>query len=159
MTLDWGYADETRLVLGYHIEGIPYTPNASVLKGKISLRTVEGEEEQLPSFSRIRWADPDRGTIRGVWNLQANYMRHPLGDPPYQINFILDGSADSGSMGENILGVFEPAGLIASDTTHIPDRLIGSFNFEVDLPVYPLEQHEINLESAANGITMRLVLG
>lgn len=157
MTLDWGYADETRLTLGYRIEGIPYTPNASVLKGKVSLRTAEGEEEQLPGFSHIRWADPDKGIIQGIWDLQMSSMQHPLGDPPYQISFILDGSGKQGNMGAGDLGYFESVSMELSDPIHIPDRLIGSFDFEVDLPVYPGGQHDINLESTANGIVMRLV--
>lgn len=44
MTLDWGYADATRLTLGYHITGLPYTPEATFLSGDIRIRNADGDE-------------------------------------------------------------------------------------------------------------------
>ncbi len=157
MTLDWGYADATRLTLGYHITGLPYTPEATFLSGDIRIRNADGDEIRPEGMGRNIWSNPENGVITGIYDLRVDWMPVPLGNPPYQLSFILGGSGESGSPDMIPFGVFEPAHSLSAGSIQIPDKMIGAFNFEVDLPVYPFEKPELNLESTANGIRMRLL--
>ncbi|MHC1773271.1 MAG: hypothetical protein AB9907_16370 [Flexilinea sp.] len=157
MTLDWLYADVNRLDFGYHIYGLPYTPQAEYLKGSIAITNANDELIQTWGTSENEWVEGDSGTISGVWSAMLNGT---LGEPPFRISLTLDGRPlleDYQFLGQFSASI--PDVKRTEDNAllkQVPGNLIGTFEFTADVPVYPLEMSNLKQSVEINGIGIRL---
>lgn len=160
VTLDWVFADVKRVAFGYTITGLPDVPNAPYLAGFLQVKDAQGNS--LTSMgggeSTVEHVPGQPGVLTGTW---STTLSEPLtaGETNLSIDLTLDGS--SGSDWNNVLAfITQPADAPmlepGSVPPTLPDRLVGTFHFDIPTTIHPGQTLEPKQTVEANGITMRL---
>jgi hypothetical protein len=159
MTLDWLFADAKRVAFGYTIAGLPNIPDAMILSGNIVVKDQQGNPiGGGGGHTSVQWVEGQPGTVTGSW---SSVMPDPLNqtETTFSIDVTLDGS--NGYDWNNTIAVFEqspgatalPPGILPPS---LPDRLVGTFHFDIHTKVYPMKVIEPKQSVTANGINVRL---
>ncbi len=160
--LDWAYLDETRLDFGFHLHGLSYMPEANVLDGEVMIITASGDilDRRWGGYGTLDWSDDESGTIVGYWHIDYP-DRHPSAeDLPLTVQITIDGRPrfeDSMSIGRFVQPQIAAAPGPYAGEIIIPQQLIGTFAFDLELPVYPMETRELAETSKVNNIRMRMI--
>lgn len=158
LSIDWGYADENRFSFGYRIDGLPHLPSANQINGEVTIHDKNGTSFAHMGYSEAAWDPRNSEGIIGFWHTTVQPEISKLGEPPFTLKITLDGRKTANSDGPIPFAFFVNESLTAMDTSvTLPEEAVGPFVFELDLPVYPLEKHTLDLVSEAGGMSLRLV--
>lgn len=160
VTLDWVFVDAKRAAFGYTISGLPNLPDAMFLSGNIVVKDQQGNPvvDGGGGSSSAQWLTGQSGVLVGSWSslLPGTLNQSQVS---LSIDMTLDGS--SGFDWNNTIAQLEQpssATPLPPDSlpSVVPDRLVGTFHFDVQTAVYPMSVIEPKQAFTANGITMRL---
>lgn len=158
MSIDWAYADENRISFGYRINGLPVAPSAARIMGSAELLDKDGMSFAHMGFSEAAWNPENNAEIVGFWHTMVQPQISKLGEPPFTLNITLDGRKTTTSDGPIPFAVFVNEPLAGTDASApLLEETVGPFVFELDLPVYPLEKHMLDLVSEGGDVSLRLV--
>jgi hypothetical protein len=148
------------VAFGYTIAGLPDVPDALYLGGIIQVKDEQGNPfgGGYGGSSEIQWREGQPGTLSGTWSMVMPAQLDQT-EADLSIDITLDGS--HGDDWNYILAIFphpsDWAGFSPGVTpTILPDRLVGTFHFDVHTTVYPLQIIEPGQAIEANSIAMRL---
>jgi hypothetical protein len=165
VTLDWAFADAKRVAFGYTITGLPDVPDALYLGGTIDVKDPQGNPfgGGYGGRSEVQRVDGQPGAVTGNW---SHVMREPIDQKEinFSIDLTLDGSGTFTANGLDTSAIIGEFPLLPNATPYppgvfppaLPDRLIGTFHFDVHTSVYPMQVIEPKQAAEANGILIRL---
>lgn len=158
LSIDWGYADENRFSFGYRINGLPEMMTAVRIMGSVELLDKDNVSFAHMGFSEAAWNPENSTEIVGFWHTAVQPEISNLGEPPFTLKITLDGRKTPTSDGPIPFAVFNSEALaVTDDSPALPTETVGPFVFTLDLPVYPLEKHELDLVSESGDVALRLV--
>lgn len=158
MSIDWGYADENRFSFGYRINGLPEIMTAARIMGSVELLDKDNVSFVHMGFSEAAWNPENSTEIVGFWHTAVQPEISKLGEPPFTLKITLDGRKTTTSDGPIPFAVFNSGALAVTDNSPtLPVETVGPFVFTLDLPVYPLERHALDLVSEGGDVPLRLV--
>ncbi len=150
LSIDWGYADENCFSFGYRIDGLPHPLSASRINGEVTIHDKNGISFAHMGSSEAVWNSGNSEGIIGFWHTNVQPEISKLGEPPFTLSISLNGLKTPMPDGPIPFAFFFNDSLTVTDTSDtLPEETVGPFVFELDLPVYPLETHTLDLVSEA----------
>ena len=163
MTVDWVFADAKRIAFGYTITGLPDVPEALYLSGNLEVKDQQGNVIGTGPGQLLQRVDGEPGAVTGSW---STVMQEALEQEEirFSIDLTLDGSRTFTTEGVDFSTIIGEFPLPPDATPYppfvfppaLPDRLVGTFHFDLRTPVYPMQVIEPKQSVEANGILMRL---
>lgn len=159
MSLDWVFADAKRVAFGYTISGLPDNPDALALSGDVVVSAGNGPIlGSMGTSSSVEHVTGHPGTVSGTWSalLDETYLQNSI---RLSIDLTLDGSAgyDYNHIIANFPLAYQAPAFPADYVPQpYPAQQVGTFHFEAEAPVYPLQVFEPGLSVTSNDIEMRL---
>jgi hypothetical protein len=159
LTLDWVFADAQRVAFGYTLRGLPETADAGYLGGAIHVVDAAGHPLGWGG-SRVQPIIGEPGAYQGTWS-ETPEQPLTVDKITLAIDVTLDGSYGPNNWEHIIASIDYPEGASpfgpGSSPSVIPASLVGTFHFEVETEIYPLQRLAPGLSVSTNGIDMRLV--
>ncbi len=156
LTLNWFYADGLRIGFDFHLSGISVPPETYSLNGK--LKIVDGENREI-QFTSIDGAIrlEKNGDISG--NCMANLREDTFASAPVPsgANFQPRDNRWGARFWLEYAETRGTAPVSSAQQDVLAGVTMGPFMFSFEAPVYPVENASLDIETALNGISLRLI--